>query len=130
MATDPTVAIAVALVVDAGLRASVKPPVEEIVGAAALVAAAGAAGTAAAAVVPRGLSVKARPPAAAVVVTVEVLGAKVTAAPKVKPVLAGVGAAAAMGAAKREEPEIVAAWVERGGAGVDEGLIPKANPPP
>lgn len=122
------VAVAVVLVVDVGLRPSVKP-VEGTVGAAALVVAEAALVVA----VPRGLSVNARPPAAAVVVAVEVLAAKVATAPKVKPVLAvvvAVAVAVAMGVVKREEPEIVAVWVETGGAGVDEGLIPKANPPP
>lgn len=124
---DVAVAVAVVLVVDVGLRPSGGKPVEGTVGAAAMVVAEAAAVVA----VPRGLSVKARPPAAAVVVAVEVLGAKVPTAPKVKPVLAVVVAVAvAMGAVKREEPEIVAIWVETGGAGVDEGLIPKANPPP
>lgn len=125
---DVAVAVTVALVVDAGLRPRVKP-VEGTVGAAALVVAEAAVVVA----VPRGLSVKARPPAAAVVVVVEALGAKVTTAPKVNPVLAVVGAGAGAGATgvvKREEPEIAAVWVETGGAGVDEGLIPKANPPP
>lgn len=126
MVIDVGVAVAVVLIVDAGLRPSVKP-VEGTVGAAALVVAEAAVVVA----VPRGLSVKARPPAAAVVVAVEMLGAKVTTAPKVKPVLAVVVAVAvAMGVVKREEPEIVAVWVEAGGTGVDEGLIPKANPPP
>lgn len=121
-------ATAVVLVADAGLRPSVKP-VEEAVGAAALVVAGAAA--AALVAVPRGLSVKARPPAAAVVAAVEVLVARVTTEPKGKPVLAVVVAAAvATGAVKREEPEIVAAWVETAGAGVDEGLIPKAKAPP
>lgn len=126
---DAAVAVTVALAVDAGLRPSMKP-VEGPVGAAAVVAAEAAVAVA----VPRGLSVKARPPAAAVVVAVEVLGANVTTAPKVKPVLgvvvaAAAAAAVATGVVKREDPEIVAVWVETGGAGVDDGLIPKANPP-
>lgn len=124
---DVAATVAVVLAADAGLRPRVKP-VEGPIGAAAVVVAEAAAVVA----VPRGLSVKARPPAAVVVVAVEVLGAKVTAAPKVKPVLAEVVAAAvpvATGVVKREGPEIVAVWVETGGAGVDEGLIPKANPP-
>lgn len=80
---------------------------------------------------PRGLSVKVRPPAAAVVVAVEVPGANVATAPKAKPVLAVVVAvAAAMGVVKSEGAEIVAAWVETAGAGVEDGLTPKANPPP
>lgn len=127
MVIDAAVAATVVLVVDAGLRPSMKP-VEGPAGAAAVVVAEAAVVVA----VPRGLSVKARPPAAAVVVAVEVLGANVTAAPKVKPVLGVVVAAAAAvatGVVKREDPEIVAVWVETGGAGVDEGLIPKANPP-
>lgn len=128
MVIDAAVAVTVALAVDAGLRPSMKP-VEGPVGAAAVVAAEAAVAVA----VPRGLSVKARPPAAAVVVAVEVLGANVTTAPKVKPVLgvvvAAAAAAVATGVVKREDPEIVAVWVEMGGAGVDEGLIPKANPP-
>lgn len=124
--TDGAVAVAVVLVVDAGLTPSVKP-VEGTVGAAAL--AVTEAGVVVA--VPRGLSVKARPPAAAVVVAVEVLGAEVTTAPSVNPLLAVVVAVAvATGVVKREEPEIVAVWVKTGGAGVGEGLIPKANPPP
>lgn len=122
-------AVAVALVEGAGLRPSAKP-VEGTVVAAAVVAAEAAVVVAA----PRGLSVKASPPAAAAVVAVDVPGAKVATVPKVKLVLAAVvvavAVAVAMGVAKSEEPEIVAVWVETGGAGVDEGLIPKANPPP
>lgn len=128
MVMDAAVAVAMVLVVATGLRPSVKP-VEGTDGAAALVATEAAVVVA----VPRGLSVKARPPAAAVVVAVEVLGAKFATAPKVKPVLGvavAAAAAVAMGVVKREEPEIVAVWVETGGAGVDDGLIPKANPPP
>lgn len=128
MVIDAAVAVTAALALNAGLRPSMKP-VEGPVGAAAVVAAEAAVAVA----VPRGLSVKARPPAAAVVVAVEVLGANVTTAPKVKPVLgvvvAGAAVAVATGVVKREDPEIVAVWVETGGAGVDEGLIPKANPP-
>lgn len=125
---DEAVAVAVALVEEAGLRPRVKPVEGTVVAAAVVVAE--AAGVVAA---PRGLSVKARPPAAAVVVAVDVIGAKVATVPKVKLVLAvvvAVAVAVAMGVAKSEEPEIVAVWVETGGAGVDEGLIPKANPPP
>lgn len=126
MVIDTAVAVAVVPAVDTGLIPSVKP-VEGTDGAAALVV----AETAVVVAVPRGLSVKARPPAAAVVVAVEVLGAKVATAPKVKPVLAvGVAVAVAMGVVKREGPEIVAVWVETGGAGVDDDLMPKANPPP
>lgn len=120
------VAVAVALVADGGLRPSVKA-VEGTVDAAAVTAAEAAVVVAA----PRGLSVKASPPAAGVVVAVEAFGAKVATVPNVKPVLAVVVAVAvAMGVVKSDEPEIVAVWVDAGGAGVDEGLIPKANPPP
>lgn len=125
---DVAVAAAVVLVADAGLRLSVKP-VEGALVAAAVVAAEVRVVVAA----PRGLSVKASPPAAGVVVAVEAFGAKVGTVPNVKPVLAVVvvvAAAVAMGVVKSEEPEIVAVWVDAGGAGVDEGLIPKANPPP
>lgn len=121
-------AVAVALAEGAGLRPRVKPVEGTVVAAAVVVAEAGVAVAA-----PRGLSVKARPPAAAAVVAADVPGAKVAATPKGKPVLAAVVAAAvaaAMGVVKSEEPEIAAVWVETGGAGVDEGLIPKANPPP
>lgn len=119
-------AVTVALVEGAGLRPRVKP-VEGTVAAAAVVVAEAALVVAA----PRGLSVKARPPAGAVVVAVDAPGAKVATVPKVKLVLAVVVAVAvAMGVGKSEEPEIVAVWVETGGAGVVEGLIPKANPPP
>lgn len=119
-----------ALVPDAGLSPSVKLVAVPVVGAAV------AAGTEVEMVVaaPRGLSIKDRPLAAVLVaaagVTVEV-GATL----KVKPVAdAGAAAVAAgaveTGAAKSEGPESGAAWVDAGGAGVDEGLIPKENPPP
>lgn len=63
------------------------------------------------------------------------LAAEVGAALKAKPVpvavaVAGAAAAVGMGAAKRDGPEAGAAWVDAVGAGVDAGLIPKANPPP
>lgn len=116
-----TVAAAVAVMPDAGLIPSANPVLTPV-GAAAVVAAEAEVVVAA----PRGLSIKDRPPAAAVVAA-EVLGAKLEAAPKVKPVLAAVvEAAAGADAAKREGPEAV----DAGGAGVDEGLIPKASPPP
>lgn len=126
MAIDVAVAAAVVLAADAGLRPSVKPAEGAVVAAA--VAATEATVVVAA---PRGLSVKASPPAAGVVVAAEAFGAKVATVPNVKPVPAVVVAVAvAMGVVKSEEPEIVAVWVDAGGAGVDEGLIPKANPPP
>lgn len=54
------------------------------------------------------------------------------AAPKVKPVPVAVAVAedAGIGAAKSVAPNAGVAWVVAGGAGVDEGLIPKVNPPP
>lgn len=114
-----TVAAAVVVMPDAGLIPSANPVLTPV-GAAAVVAAEAEVAA------PRGLSIKDRPPAAAVVAA-EVLGAKLEAAPKVKPVLAAVvEAAAGADAAKREGPEAV----DAGGAGVDEGLIPKASPPP
>lgn len=121
-------AVAVALVEAAGLRPRVKPAEGTVVAAAVVVAEAAVVVAA-----PRGLSVKARPPAAAVVGAADVPGAKVATVPKVKLVLGvvvAVAVAVAMGVVKREDPEIAAVWVETGGAGVDEGLIPKANPPP
>lgn len=125
------VAVAVVLAVDAGLSPSVKTVAAPVVAAAA-VAAGAVAGAEVAVAAPRGFSIKARPPPAAVVVAEAVLVAE--AAPKVKPVpvaVAVAGAAAvAMGAAKRDGPEAGAAWVVAVGAGVDEGLIPKVNPPP
>lgn len=128
------IADVVALVPDAGLSPSEKPKAEPVVAAAAVEAGARAAAEVVL-TAPRGLSIKARPPPAAVVVAAAVmLGAEVGAALKVKPVpgtVAIVGAAAVgMGDAKRDGPDTGAAWVAAGGAGVDEGLIPKANPPP
>lgn len=119
------IAVAVVLAADASLRPSGKPVAAPVVAAAVVAEVVVAA--------PKGLSIKDRPPPAAEVVATEMLGAE--AAPKVKPVLIAVvaaGGAAAVGtcAAKREGPEGGAAWVDAGGAGVDEGLIPKANPPP
>lgn len=123
------VAAAVVLAPDVGLSPSAKPVAAAVV--AAEVMAAGVAEVVA--VAPRGLSIKDRAPLAAVVVAAAVLGAEVEAAPKVKPVPAAVAAGAAdegMGVAKRVGPGAGAAWVDAAGAGVDEGLIPKANPPP
>lgn len=130
------VAAVVALVPGAGFSPSVK------VGAAAVVA--GAVMTAGAeegaemeVVVARGLSIKATfPPAAGAVAAA--LAADVAAAAKVKPEpAAGAGAAAAaaaatdvmIGEAKRVGPKAGVGWVDAGGAGVEDGLIPKANPP-
>lgn len=142
------VGIAVAVVVVArlmpveGLSPSEKPVTAPVVAAAV------EAGTEAEVMVaaPRGLSMKARAPPAAVVVAAAVLAAKVGAAPIVKPVRLAVVAAAAeaaaaaaaaaaagaaeMGEAKRDGPVARVGWMEAGGAGVVEGLIPKANPPP
>lgn len=118
---------------DAGLSPSVK------LVAAPVVAAAVEAGTEVemAVAAPRGLSIKDRPPLAAVLVAAAGVTVEVGATPKVKPVTAAEAAAAAaavagaveMGAAKREGPKDGAARVDAGGAGVDEGLIPKVNPP-
>lgn len=124
----------------------------------AAIVAAEARGAAVVVVAPRGFSNKDRPPPAAEDVA-RVPAAELGAAPKVKPVPiavavgavgagaavrgaraagaraetgAGAGAAAAiveMGAAKREGPKAGVACVAAGGAGVDDGLIPKANPP-
>lgn len=125
----------VALVPDAGLS-----PSEKLV-AAPVVAAAVEAGTEVEIVVaaPRGLSIKDRP-LAAVLVAAAGVAVEVGATPNVNPVAdagaAAIGAAAAAagavetGAEKSEGPEGGAAWVDAGGAGVDEGLIPKVNPPP
>lgn len=123
------------LVPDAGLSPSVK------LVAAPVVAAAVEAGTELemAVAAPRGLSIKDRPPPAAVLVAAAAgVAAEVGATPKAKPVTAAVAGAAAaeaagaveIGAAKSEGPEGGAARVDAAGAGVDEGLIPKANPPP
>lgn len=117
------VAAVVAAMPDASLIPSANPALAPV-GAAAVVAAEAEVVVAA----PRGLSIKDRPPAAAGVAA-EVLGAKLEAAPNVKPVLAAVveaDAAADADAAKRDGPEAV----DAGGAGVVEGLIPKASPPP
>lgn len=120
-------AVAVVLAVDTGLSPSVKPVATPVV-AAAVVTAGALAGVAA----PRGFSINDKPPPAAVVDAGTVLVAE--GVPKVKPVpvaVAVAGAAAVgIGAAKRDGPEAGAAWVTAGGAGVDEGLIPKVNPPP
>lgn len=122
------VAVAMTLVPDGtrpGLRPGAKPMAAAVVaaGAEVLVAA------------PRGLSMKDKLPPGVAIAAAEVLGAEAEAAPKVKPVLvaavAAGAAAAGAGAAKREGPEEAgAACVDAGGAGVEEGLIPKANPPP
>lgn len=131
MAIVEAVVVAVVVAPDVGLRFSEKPVVAPAVAAAVMAVEAGVL-----VVVPRGLSIKDRPPLDAVVVTAEVLGAKVGAAPRVKPVVAAVvtaGAAAAAvetGVEKREGAGAGVGWINAGGAGVDEGLIPKANPPP
>lgn len=132
------VAVAGILVPDAGLSPSVKPVATPVV--AAVEAGARAEVVVAA---PRGLSINARPPPAAVVVAAAVLAAEVGAAPKVKPVPVAVAVAVAVaaaaaaaaaveaGAANRDRPEAAgAAWADVEGAGVNEGLIPKVNPPP
>lgn len=120
------VAAAVLVLVDAGLRPNETPVVPPVVAAAVVIAELEVMVAA-----PRGLSIKAKPPAAGVVVAVEALGAEVEAPPKVKPVLAVVvGAAVAMGAEKRERPEAGADWRDAGGAGVAEGLIPNVHPTP
>lgn len=122
-----TVAVVVAvalLTVAAGLSPSVKA-VEAAAGTAAT-AGAVEAGAEVVAVDPRGLSVKANPPLAAVVFAV-VGGA----APNVNPVVGAVAAAVVtMGQANRDGPDTEAVWVDAGGgAGVVEGLTPKLNPP-
>lgn len=117
------------LTVDVGLRPSVKA-VAAAVGTAAP-AGAVVAGAEVAAVDPRGLSVKVKPPLAAVVAAVAD-----GVAPNMNPVVAmaveaAVGAVVVMiGLANRDGPETDAVWVDAGGgAGVVEGLIPKLNPP-
>lgn len=123
-----TVAVVVALVPDVGLSPSVKAVAAPVVAAAVV-----AAGAEVVVAAPRGLSMKARPPPAAVVDAATVLAAEVGATLKVKPVPVAVAVGAAdvgIGAAKRDGPKAETAWVDTGGAGVDEGLIPKANPPP
>lgn len=77
------VATAVLVLVDAGLRPNETPAVLPVVAAAVVMAELEVMVAA-----PRGLSMKAKPPAAGVVVAVEVLGAEVEAAPKLKPVFA------------------------------------------
>lgn len=115
------------LVLVTGLSPNEKPVTAPVVAAAVVAVDAGAAVVAGA---PKGLSIKARPPLAVVAVAVVVGAAEVAGAPKVKPVPAAVGAAMEVVAPKREETEAGAAWVMAEGAGVDEGFIPKANPPP
>lgn len=106
MAIVEAVVVAVAVAPDVGLRFSEKPVVAPVVAAAVVAVEAGML-----VVVPRGLSIKDRPPLDAVVVTTEVLGTEVEAAPRLKPVVAavvtaGAGAAAAVetGVEKREGP--------------------------
>lgn len=124
-----------------GLSPSVKAVGAPAIAAATVAAGAGAEVMAAA---PRGLSIKARLPPAAVVVAAAVLAAKVGATPKLNDVPVAVTVAAAaevaaaaaaaaaveMGEAKRDGPGAETAWIDAGGAGVDEGLIPKGKPPP
>lgn len=124
--------VVVVLVLDTGLSPSVKPVATPVV-AGAVVAVEAGADVEVAVTGPRGLSMKGIPPPAAVVVAGAVLAAGVgAAAPKVnpEPVAGTVAAVVVMGVAKREGPEAGADWVDAGGAGVDEGLIPKVNPPP
>lgn len=113
------------LVVGAGLTPSVKP----VVAGAAVTVEAGAQ-VAVVAAAPSGLSMKAKPPAAAVVVAGAVLAAAadVAAEPNVMPV----PEAGATAEVKGEEKRVGAAagWVAAVGAGVVEGLIPKAKPAP
>lgn len=128
MAIVEAVVVVVVVAPDVGLRFSEKPVVAPVVAAAVVAIVAGVL-----VVVPRGLSMKDRPPLDAVVVTTEVLGAEVEAAPRVKPVVAAVvaaGAAVETGVEKREGPGAGVGWINVGGAGVDAGLIPRANPPP
>lgn len=121
------VAVVVVLVLDAGLNPSVKPVAAPKAAAAVTAVEAGAELVGAD---PRGLSVKAKPLLAAVVAAV--LTDEGGGAPKVKPVAAAAAGAdvVVMGEAKRVGPGVGAAWVDAGGAGVVEGLIPKLNPPP
>lgn len=122
------VAVAVVVVLlDVGLNPSEKPVAAPVVAAGAVEA---GAEVVAAAADPRGLSMKDKPPPAAVVVALPTEETGV--APKVKPVAGAVevGADVVTGRAKRLGPTGTAAWVDAGGAGVDEGLIPKLNPPP
>lgn len=122
------VAVVVAVVPDTGLSPSVKP-VAATVATAVLVAV--EAGAEVEVADPGGLSINARP-LPAVVVVAPMLAAAFEGAPKVKPVPAAVAreAGVGIGEANREGPEAGAGWVDAGGAGVDEGLIPKENPPP
>lgn len=142
--------VVVAVMPAAGLSPRVKPVATPVVGAAVVAVEAGARAEVVVAA-PRGLSINARAPpadvagAAAVVAAVAAAAVVVDAAgvgatPKVKPVPAAVAVAAGaapgiavvveMGRAKRDAAPAGAACVNAGGAGVDEGLIPKANPPP
>lgn len=132
MASVEAVVVAVVVAPGVGLRLSEKHVAALVVAAAVVAAEAGVL-----VVVPRGLSAKDRPPPDAVVVTTEVLGTEVETAPRVKPMVAAVVAAGAAAAAavetgvvKREGAGAGVGWINVGGAGVDEGLIPKANPPP
>lgn len=120
------VTVVVGTVLDAGLSPSVKPVAAVLVAAAVTVA----TGVEVVVTDPSGLSMKDKPAPGAVDVAAALV-VKAGATPRVKPVPVAVGAAAeVIGAAKVDGPEVGAAWVDAGGAGVVEGLIPKANPPP
>lgn len=124
------VAVVVVLVPETGFSPNENPATTAVAaGAVVAVEAAGAemvAGVAA----PRGLSIKDRLPAAADVVVAAVLTDKFGIAPKVKPGPVVLAADVEIGEAKRVGPGAGADCVKAGGAGVDEGLIPKANPVP
>lgn len=122
-----------ALVLDGGLIPSVNPvaaPIVVAAAAAAVVAVEAGIEVIVAVAAPRGLSIKDKPPPAAVVAVGAVLGAEAGGAVKLNPDAVAGAAAVMMGEAKSVGPAAGAAWMVAGGAGVDEGLIPKAKPPP
>lgn len=130
-------AVAVEAVVElemvGGLNPSVKPAVALAVTAAVVVVVVEPVFAAVLATDPRGLSMKdgAVPAAVDAAMLVDNAGA----APKVKPEVGAAAEVVMIGDANRDRPRVGADWVgadwvDAGGAGVDEGLIPKLNPPP
>lgn len=128
MAVVVVVATAVLAVVRAGcLSPSTKPVLTPVVDAVAVVAAAVEEEMVVAA--PKGFSIKDNPPPAVVAAGMVLVATEVEAIGRANPVPTA-GAVLAFGAERENSDGAVdgAAWVVTGGAGVVEGLMPRAKP--